>query len=161
METKEEYLEYAGWLPESIDDGPGVRSVLFVQGCRKNCRGCHNKAAQKRGEGTLVRVDELAAEIVANCPQRALTISGGEPLEQHDAVLALLHILRAKGFTLCLYTGWELSEVPQDIIDVLDYLKTGGFELSRKDSSLQYVGSSNQHFYEKDGNELVDVAISA
>ena len=51
--------------------------------------------------------------------------------------------------------------MPQDIIDVLDYLKTGGFELSRKDSSLQYVGSSNQHFYEKDGNELVDVAISA
>ena len=161
MDEKGIYIEYAGWLPESIDDGPGIRSVLFVQGCHKGCPGCHNKVAQKQGRGTMIQVGKLAEMIDAQCPQKELTISGGEPLEQHDAVLALLHIMRAKGFTLCLYTGWELSEVPQDIIDALDYLKTGGFELSRKDSSLQYVGSSNQHFYEKDGNELVDVAISA
>lgn len=155
----ENMVEVAGWKIDSCDDGPGVRSVLFLQGCRKNCPGCQNAQTHKRGEGKWMNVLELCQEAEENCCGKRITISGGEPLEQLSGLMDLLHGLRHKGFDICLYTGWNLDEVPREILFQIDYLKVGSFEVEKKDAALQYVGSWNQHFYRVKKGLLFEVNI--
>lgn len=134
-------LECAGWRQNSCDDGPGVRSVLFLQGCTMNCPGCQNKSIRQKGLGALYSVNELAREIHKKCKNKRITISGGEPLEQAKSLIHLLKILRREHFDICLYTGWELKKVPRDIIENLTYLKTGNF---KKNVSIIKSATSDQ-----------------
>lgn len=143
-------IEIAGWKKTSCDDGPGIRSVLFLQGCNMNCPGCHNKTAQKRGEGILMCVNEVAEFVIQKCHNKRLTISGGEPLEQWDVLRDLLDILNSKGFDICVYTGWNIERIPEDVFALADYIKTGSFITSMKSDNIHYVGSSNQKMYYKE-----------
>lgn len=158
------YLEVAGWKRNSCDDGPGIRSVLFLQGCKMNCEGCHNKDIQKRGEGCLLSVDEIVSFIVEKCHNKRLTISGGEPLEQWEALEVLLGALKGRKFDVCLYTGWKMEQIPKQAFQLVNYLKTGNFVMEKRNENLHYVGSSNQQMYHlgKDGKwEILDLGISA
>lgn len=146
-------IECAGWCENSCDDGPGVRSVLFLQGCSKNCKGCHNAGIKEHGKGTMISIDELFMFIESHCCNKKITISGGEPLEQLDSLEILIRKLRAKGYNVCVYTGWEMEKVPLNILELVDYIKTGEFVSDLKDMEIQYVGSSNQHLFSvKHGN---------
>ena len=140
-------LEIAGWQDESFDDGPMIRTVLFLQGCSRGCPGCHNAGARIHGRGTLRSVGDIVSEAIKRCRSRHITISGGEPLEQLPALRTLLSALRSEGFDICLYTGCETECVPEDIVSNLSYLKTGRFISSLHRAGLQYVGSSNQKFF--------------
>lgn len=140
-------LEIAGWKKSSCDDGPGIRSVLFLQGCSMNCPGCHNKDIQKKGEGLLMDIEEVISSIVNRCHNKRLTISGGEPLEQWDALEELLVYLKKMEFDVCLYTGWNYEDIPKSVFDLVNYVKTGSFVLEKRDSDIHYVGSSNQQMY--------------
>ena len=146
-------IEYADILGHtSCDDGPGIRTVLFLQGCSKACPGCHNTTIHSRGNGKVVTVQELVDLVMKKCRNRKLTISGGEPLEQLPALLSLLAELKRRGFNLCLYTGWKLDEVPQQILALLDVIKVGDFRQELSHEPLCFVGSSNQRMYQlKDG----------
>lgn len=154
-------LEIAGWRAGSFDDGPMVRTVLFLQGCSHNCPGCHNAQTHARGAGTFFSVQDIVAEAERRCRNRHITISGGEPLEQLPALRHLLLALHADGFDICLYTGWELERVPQDILPNLSYLKTGHFVAALRQADLQYVGSANQHFYRVENGVLFPIDIGA
>lgn len=79
-------------------------------------------------------------------PLRRVTISGGEPLAQPEALEALLSLLKKDGFDIALYTWRKSGEVPKRILKHLDYLKTGEFQVRLKTSTMPYVGSSNQRF---------------
>lgn len=140
-------IECAGWRQESCDDGPGIRSVLFLQGCQKNCPNCHNASINKHGEGNWFSVAALVKKIGQACSNKKLTISGGEPLEQQQALLNLLRLLKQNHFEICLYTGWNLQDVPENIVHYVDYLKTGTFKEYLQSADLQYVGSANQKMY--------------
>ena len=145
-------IEFAGIIRTSCDDGPGIRSVLFLQGCSKGCPDCHNAAISRKGEGILVPVEGLADMVTEQCKNRKLTISGGEPLEQFPALLALLRELKNRKFDLCLYTGWNLEQVPSEVLALLDHVKVGDFRRDLSHEPLRFVGSSNQQMYQlKDG----------
>lgn len=88
------YLELAGWKINSCDDGPGIRTVLFLQGCSLKCPGCHNEKIQEREGGYLMDLNQVYTEIIKKCHNKRLTISGGEPLEQWDSLKELLICLK-------------------------------------------------------------------
>lgn len=133
-------------LPESMVDGPGLRTVIFVQGCDKRCHGCHNPGTWEKNGGSLCSVNDLVEKIVGIAETRRVTISGGEPLLQLAAVMDLARSLKGRGFDLCLYTGREESDVPREIYTIFDAVKTGPYNDEKRTYVTPYVGSTNQKF---------------
>ena len=134
------FIDYRG----SIVDGPGIRTVLFVQGCESRCEDCHNSNTWDINRGKSVPISDLVTEIRSQAFNKNLTISGGEPLLQIQAVLDLIRNLN--DFSIALYTGFELEEVPKNLLDYLDYIKVGKYEKEKKCTAKEYVGSTNQQF---------------
>ena len=130
----------------SLVDGPGLRSVVFLQGCDLRCEGCQNQALWELNEGTERDIDELVGELESKMINKRLTISGGEPLLQINELIYFIDKLHAKGFDLALYTGHSKDEIPSEILQKLNYLKTGQFIRNQKTSTTPYVGSKNQIF---------------
>ena len=129
-------------------DGPGIRTVLFMQGCDIHCKGCQNQSTWDIEGGREVSVDELACELKKRVFNKKITISGGEPLLQKEALKDLIYKLNNEGFDIALYTGHVREEVPEDIAKKVKYLKTGSFIESLKTTIKPFVGSSNQVFEE-------------
>lgn len=130
----------------SLVDGPGIRTVLFVQGCDIHCPGCQNKSTWNINNGNDIDIDYLANLLNKNVINKKITISGGEPLMQKDALVELVKKLYEFGFDIALYTGHKKEDVPQEIIKYLKYLKTGSFVEELKTTTKPYVGSTNQEF---------------
>ena len=130
----------------SLVDGPGLRTVVFLQGCDLCCEGCQNQALWELNEGVERDIDELVCELESKMINKKLTISGGEPLLQAQGLMAFVDKLYAKNFDIALYTGHSKDEIPSEILQRLNYLKTGRFEKSLKTSIKPYVGSKNQIF---------------
>lgn len=75
-------------------DGPGIRYVIFLQGCPLRCQYCHNPDTWKFDEGKEITVDEIMEDILKyksfmNFSDGGITVSGGEPLIQYDFIEAL------------------------------------------------------------------------
>lgn len=135
----------------SLCDGIGYRTVLFLQGCDLRCKGCQNKSTWDISSGIKMDVVDLAKELRIKCFNRELTISGGEPLMQKEALIALLEEL--KDFDLCLYTGHELGVIPTKILSYLKYVKVGPYIHELRTTTKPFVGSTNQQFIEVNHNE--------
>lgn len=155
MSFTKQVLRVAGFIPTSVADGPGIRSVLFLQGCQRGCSGCHNSTLQNSIGGTSMLISTLVEYVMEKCRNKKITISGGEPLEQLPALTDFIERLKELEFSVCLYTGYEASDVPHTIKQNLHYLKTGAFQIVRMYPPKAFVGSNNQNFYEvihgKDG----------
>ena len=132
----------------SVSDGPGVRTVIYVQGCKFGCKNCHNKQTWDFYGGYTIEILELFDEIVKKSKYQRITISGGEPLLQKEAVYELIKLLHSKHYDIALYTGYELKDVPQEFFGKLHYIKTGRFIQELSSTVIPYVGSSNQKFVE-------------
>lgn len=90
-------------------DGPGIRFVVFLQGCPMRCRYCHNPDTWDTRGGREVTAEEVAREVLKYrnyfADRGGVTLSGGEPLLQLDFVLELFSILKKKGIRTCLDTS--------------------------------------------------------
>ena len=128
----------------SLVDGPGIRSLVFMQGCDRMCEGCHNTSTWDISEGIPYEIGELVQIIKERCKNRKITITGGEPLYQKEALMELIRGL--DGFNICLYTSYEKDEVPQEILKHINYLKTGRYDSSCRTTTTPYYGSKNQKF---------------
>lgn len=130
----------------SVSNGPGLRTVLFLQGCERRCKECHNPQTWDITKGISVSITDLVEIIKQNSVVRRITISGGEPLYQLDALRKLLLLLDKNEFDIALYTGYSRDEIPVDIIQTLDYLKTGEYLSQKRTTTIPYIGSDNQVF---------------
>lgn len=130
----------------SICDGPGIRTVIYLQGCNFHCVGCHNPQTWDMDKGYIIPVEELFEKICRNSMYKRITISGGEPLLQINAVYQLISLLKAAGFDIALYTGFDINDVPVYILKMLNYVKCGKYIESLRSTTIPYVGSSNQIF---------------
>ncbi len=89
-------------------DGPGVRFVVFTQGCPFRCLYCHNPDTWDYNAGTLMSADEILEQYAKNKAfyrDGGITVTGGEPLVQTDFVLELFTKAKAKGIHTCLDTS--------------------------------------------------------
>ena len=155
-------MNYALIRENDIANGPGVRTSLFVSGCRHHCKGCFNPETWNFSYGTPF-TDDTINEIISLSDHSfitGLTLLGGEPFEpENQAELAIL----AKKFkqaypekTIWCYSGFSFEndllpkaqkrlENVYDLLSNVDVLVDGKFVEELKDSSLLFRGSSNQN----------------
>lgn len=144
-------LRLAGTIPESVVDGPGIRMVIFVQGCPHHCAGCHNPDTWDFGGGSEADTDELLAAAGRPGLVAGVTFSGGEPFAQAEALGELAASLKVRGFHLTAYSGYTWDELSQSsdhhvaaLLRLLDLLVDGPFVASLRSGSLAFRGSQNQ-----------------
>ncbi|RJQ27619.1 MAG: anaerobic ribonucleoside-triphosphate reductase activating protein [Peptococcaceae bacterium] len=146
-------LRIAGVIEESVVDGPGLRFVVFVQGCYHHCPGCQNEDTWDPAGGYAVAAAELLNQIKSVRLIKGVTFSGGEPFLQPAPLAWLGRRVKKLGLDVVTFTGytWEelLSLAPEnravkELLEVSDYLVDGPFILSERDLSLPFRGSRNQ-----------------
>ncbi len=143
-------LDLAGVIEDSIVDGPGIRTVLFCQGCPHHCRGCHNPETWEFGIGTKVDPEIIVNRIQRNPLCRGVTFSGGEPFSQAAELFRLGQMLKAKGYELASYSGWTFEQLLNgtseqlQLLSILDVLIDGPFILEERSLDLNFRGSRNQ-----------------
>ncbi|HHT49329.1 MAG TPA: anaerobic ribonucleoside-triphosphate reductase activating protein [Firmicutes bacterium] len=151
MTDQEIKLRIAGVTPESVVDGPGLRAVVFFQGCPHHCPGCHNPETWDPAGGKLLSVQEVWSLLRYNPLLSGITLSGGEPLAQPEGALAIARKVRAVQGNLMIYTGYTWEELLEmaspsisELISLTDLLVDGPFLLAEKDEHLAFRGSRNQ-----------------
>lgn len=107
-------------------DGPGIRFVIFTQGCPLRCQYCHNPDSWKPGDGQEMTVDELMEEVAKyksymKFSGGGVTVSGGEPLLQPLFVKELFRRCQEAGIHTALDTsGYARFEVAQEVLEYTD-----------------------------------------
>ena len=106
-------------------DGPGIRYVLFLQGCPLKCKYCHNRDTWDSSSGKLMNLDEILNEIKRYIPyfnssHGGVTVSGGEPLMQAKFVTELFKELRKMDIHTAIDTAGSLP-VNDSIKELLNY----------------------------------------
>ena len=154
MEQTNDYIRLAADLQtDSIVDGPGLRAVLWTQGCAHHCKGCQNERTWDFNGGGLVPIDLVKSAIDELEYQDGLTISGGDPMFQPQACLGIAKYAKEKGLNLWVYTGFTYEELIKlsktnpvylDFLKVIDVLVDGRYVEEERDLSLLFRGSRNQ-----------------
>lgn len=142
-------IRVAGIEEESIVDGPGIRLVLFTQGCNHNCPGCHNPESHSFTGGYPMDIEEILDKIKENPLLDGLTLSGGEPFEQWEGCSILAKEVKKLGLNVVTYTGYTFEEILkiEDFKSLLletDILIDGKYKMEEKSLLLQFRGSKNQ-----------------
>ena len=150
-------MNYANIKYNDIANGYGVRTSLFVSGCRNNCPNCFNKEAQNFKYGNHF-TDEVADNIIKSVKEnhyKGITILGGEPMEPENASELIKFVRKFRevyGDTkdIWLFTGYiyedilEYKDSRTELAKVVDIIVDGPFIESKKSITLQFRGSSNQ-----------------
>lgn len=155
-------MNYGEIKKNDISNGIGVRTSLFVSGCRHHCKDCFNAQTWDFGFGEAF-TEQTMMEILESCEPdwiNGLSLLGGEPFEPENqrVLLPFLVMFKEKfpdkdiwcysGFTFEEITGRVKSRAKTDVsaemLSLIDVLVDGRFEESKKDISLKFRGSSNQ-----------------
>ena len=139
----------AGVVRDSAVDGPGLRLALFAQGCPHSCPGCHNPHTHDFAGGTEADTEDILKELAANPLWSGVTLTGGEPFCQPEAMLEIAQGAHKLGKTVWAYSGWTFEELLRDeikkrLLEACDVLVDGPFDLSRRSLALKFRGSDNQ-----------------
>jgi len=161
-----------GFSNESFVDGPGIRVVIFAQGCDKACEHCHNpdswdmyageehsvkdiikkiKKAAGRTRETMLTLEGKGKKKASAKKVTGVTFSGGEPFLQADELAHVALVVKNLGLDLTTYTGNTYEELKsrqdsgiQALLDLTDYLIDGSYIHEKRDINLKFRGSSNQ-----------------
>jgi anaerobic ribonucleoside-triphosphate reductase activating protein len=143
-------LRVHSFLPFSHANGPGVRAVVWVQGCSLGCRGCFNPATHSFAGGEPVHVEALFGRMAALGEAiEGITVSGGEPLQQPRPLLALLQrVRRETSLSVLLFTGYTWAEIQPmpdaaALLACVDVLIAGRYDASQR-LARSLRGSANQ-----------------
>lgn len=145
--------QVGGLLPCSLVNGPGMRTVIFLSGCKHNCPGCHNKELQDYKSGKTMTLTELLYEINRSLNFGArVTISGGEPFDQD--ISHLLKDLHEQGVNdIWVYTGYTIQDLlnsdkpyVRESLKYINVVVDGKFIQELSEPTSKYAGSSNQRY---------------
>jgi len=145
-------IRIAGIQDDSVVDGEGIRMTVFAQGCPHHCPGCHNPETWSFKGGHETTTDAIMKKYIANPLLDGITFSGGEPLGQPEAFAELADRVHAAGGNVWCYTGFTLEFLQgkpevQELLNKVDVLVDGTFEIGQRDLTLQFRGSRNQRIW--------------
>lgn len=156
-------MNYASLRRMDIANGPGIRSSLFVSGCRFHCPECFNEEQQSFSYGKLF-TDDTARHLLSEIAKpynSGLSILGGDPMWQNIDGMAELEKLCISvhniGKTVWMWTGWKWEDLTQpppvpdatwlmrrELLLCCDVLVDGQYVASLKDPDYPWAGSTNQ-----------------
>ncbi len=146
-------LRVAQIVSDTEAEGPGRRFALWVQGCTIRCPGCCNPEMFAADKGRAIDSADLAAQALAVKDLEGVSILGGEPGEQADAVADFCERVRAGGLSVMLYSGYTLAQLrlrpgAERLLSTVDLLVDGRYEQSLPEAKRRWLGSTNQvmHF---------------
>lgn len=160
------YILLSGPLEQdSIVNGPGLRAVIWTQGCRQHCPGCQNPETwdDSGSVGTLVKIDTIKEQLRAMRGQTGLTFCGGEPMLQAKACAEIARFAREElGWKVWSFTGLIYEKVPRDseawqFVLQLDALIDGPFIQAQRDLSIKWRGSRNQRLLHLKSGEIESI----
>lgn len=132
-------------------DGPGIRFVIFMQGCTLKCKYCHNRDTWDVNSGTKITVQELLKQIqnyksYMDNSGGGVTVSGGEPLLQAEFVTELFKELKNMGIHTALDTAGSIP-ISAQIKELLKYTDLVLLDIKHIDSSkaVDLTGFSNKN----------------
>lgn len=144
-------LNVAGIARGSRVNGPGLRAVVWVQGCTIGCAGCFNPQTHPHAARQLLESAALARELCALPSLDGVTLSGGEPFEQAAACARFAEEVGAHGLSLMVFTGYPYkllagSPFPevQRLLQAIDLLVAGPYIAARAIAPRDFRASSNQ-----------------
>ena len=139
----------------SVSNGLGVRTVLWISGCNIHCKNCHNQSTWDFDSG-IPFTEETMQELLYDLSKpyiKGCTLSGGHPLDPHNAPKVLEIVKRVKmvypNKDIWIYSGyvWEdiiKDDILKEILKRTDVLVDGAYVDELRDISLAFRGSSNQ-----------------
>jgi len=161
-------MRLSGITPESVVDGPGLRYVIFTQGCQHYCPMCHNQESWDMEGGRefsikqIIRMikkqkktqcAELNGKLSSASQLRGITFSGGEPFLQAGELSQIAFEAHQIGYDVVTYTGFTYEELldraendscTKELLSLSDILIDGKFVNELKTTKLPFRGSSNQ-----------------
>lgn len=160
---------------DSIVNGPGLRAVVWTQGCPNHCKGCQNPETWDFNAGVLVDIEEVKDELRELKGQTGLTFCGGEPFVQPEACLELARFAHQElGWDVWSFSGFTYEDIIKygqkktddekqaaknkatiDFLNELDALIDGPFILEQRDISLKFRGSKNQRILHLENGKII------
>ena len=144
-------MRYHNITKDDMNNGDGLRAVLWLSGCDHCCKECQNPVTWDANGG--LPFDEEAKEELFSILEKdyisGITFSGGDPLflGNREDVTALAREIKEHfpKKTIWLYTGYLYEQVAKlPVMELVDVLVDGPFEVDKKDNLLHWVGSRNQ-----------------
>ncbi|MDR3092048.1 MAG: anaerobic ribonucleoside-triphosphate reductase activating protein [Clostridiales bacterium] len=145
-------MRLSGITPESVVDGPGLRIVIFAQGCPHKCPRCHNPESWDLGAGAEFSVRQVIRLLKRRKKNiRGVTFSGGEPFLQAAEFAQAAQAARLAGFDIVTYTGFSYEYLAgsaddgiKALLSATDILIDGKYVHELREPGLRFRGSSNQ-----------------
>ncbi|MDR1484113.1 MAG: anaerobic ribonucleoside-triphosphate reductase activating protein [Planctomycetaceae bacterium] len=148
-------IRVSGFVEESVVDGPGIRFVIFAQGCERNCPDCHNPQTHDLSGGYEITIDAILKMIDSNPLLDGVTFSGGEPLLQAKEFAELAKHCQNRKLSVAVYTGFYYEEILenqnnndwQELLKQTNILIDGPFEQEKRTTEIAFRGSENQRMW--------------
>jgi anaerobic ribonucleoside-triphosphate reductase activating protein len=140
--------------PRSRANGPGARFVIWFQGCTLGCAGCFNPTTHAVGSAATPLADlfvQIEAVHTSANPIEGITLSGGEPMQQLPAALALLQFARSRSLSTLVFSGYTIEEIRglsggPEVLALIDVLVDGRYRSDLR-LGVGLRGSSNQRVH--------------
>lgn len=158
-------IRIAGIVNESVMDGPGIRLVVFAQGCRHHCPGCHNPHTHAFGGGFMKSIESIIDTARRNPLLDGVTLSGGDPFEQAEGFAELARRAKELSLHVMTYTGYTYEQLKEGCVDrpgwkellaLTDILVDGRYEHQQRNLLLAFRGSENQRLIDMKQTRLTN-----
>ena len=150
-------LNISGWRAMSTVEGPGRRSVLWVQGCMKRCPGCCNPLMLKIRPRRIESSDTVISWLARTKREEQIegvTFLGGEPMLQAQGLAVVAEWCQDNGLSVMVFTGYSWAELQEQrlagmvrLLGATDVLVSGPFIENQAERQRNWVGSTNQRFH--------------
>jgi len=137
-------------LSRSRANGPGLRAVIWFQGCSLACPGCFNPGIQDPAGGTAIMVDDLVQWVLSIKDIDGVSLSGGEPTEQMPELNQFVQTMRQqKDLSILLFSGPTRKEIEQiqkggALLEGIDVLVDGPYDSARTNPPGVWPSSASQ-----------------